>query len=430
MNQTKNKNIKTVLIVDDEKLFLASLKEGMAALTEEFSVLTANNGQMAIEMLRAHNIDLVVTDLKMPGMDGFELLARMMSDYPHIPTIVMTAFGTPEIEKQLQDLDAYDYLEKPVDLQMLADKIRSGINKYPDGHITGIMLFSFLQMLHVERKTCVLKITSQERKGTLYFSKGELVDALYGKKTGEEAAFEIVCWEEPEIELMNMSKKLPNHIQRPLQNILMEAARLKDEKAAAAEENEKNSEQEKLRVKSESTKPPDQFPTAFAHQRALLADEKRTPTLVTTAGNVKPKTVENQFLNLNNTNQKKENIIKMANNVNQSLEELMAVEGAMAVALVDSNSGMALGATGSGVNLEVAAAGNSEVVKSKQKVMGSLGLKDKIEDILISLGQQYHLIRPLVSHPNLFFYLVLNRTGSNLAMARFKLSDVESRVEV
>ena len=120
----------------------------------------------------------------------------------------------------------------------------------------------------------------------------------------------------------------------------------------------------------------------------------------------------------------------MANNINESLDELMTIDGAMAVALVDTESGMALGTKGGGVNLDVAAAGNSEVIRSKHKVMGSLGIKDRIEDILISLGQQYHLMRPLANHQNLFFYLVLNRNGSNLAMARFKLSDVEGRVEV
>lgn len=117
-------------------------------------------------------------------------------------------------------------------------------------------------------------------------------------------------------------------------------------------------------------------------------------------------------------------------NVSVALDSLMKLEGAMAAAVVDSKSGMALGTIGGGINLEVAAAGNCEVVRSKEKVMANLGLKDKIEDILISLGSQYHLIRPVSTAPNLFFYLVLNREKANLAMARHKLTQAEGEVEV
>ena len=120
----------------------------------------------------------------------------------------------------------------------------------------------------------------------------------------------------------------------------------------------------------------------------------------------------------------------MAENVSNTLETLMKIDGAMAGAVVDCKSGMALGMIGTGVNLEVAAAGNSEVLRSKEKVMQSLGLNDQIEDILISLGKQYHLIRPLNKSKNLFIYLVLNREKSNLAMARHKLSDAEATLEV
>ncbi|MDM7922068.1 MAG: hypothetical protein QUS14_07180 [Pyrinomonadaceae bacterium] len=120
----------------------------------------------------------------------------------------------------------------------------------------------------------------------------------------------------------------------------------------------------------------------------------------------------------------------MANNIQESLNQLLNLDGAMAAALVDSDSGMALGTAGTGVNLDVAAAGNTEVIKSKTKVMNSLGLKDKIEDILISLGNQYHLIRPLSQHSNLFFYVVLGREKSNLAMSRFKLSEIENQVQL
>ena len=112
--------------------------------------------------------------------------------------------------------------------------------------------------------------------------------------------------------------------------------------------------------------------------------------------------------------------------IKQGLDEVMGVDGAMCAALVDSASGMILGQIGSGVDLEVAAAGNTEVVRAKMKTMKSLGINDSIEDILISLGKQYHIIRPVAQSPGLFFYVVLDKGRSNLALARRKVLDTEA----
>lgn len=111
--------------------------------------------------------------------------------------------------------------------------------------------------------------------------------------------------------------------------------------------------------------------------------------------------------------------------IKQSMDELMTCDGALCGALVDSNSGMILGQIGSGVDMDVAAAGNTEVVRAKMKTMRSLGLNDTIEDMLITLGKQYHILRPMARSEGLFIYLVLDKNKSNLALARRKVIDVE-----
>ena len=113
-------------------------------------------------------------------------------------------------------------------------------------------------------------------------------------------------------------------------------------------------------------------------------------------------------------------------NVTDSLKDLLKLDGAMCAALVDANSGMMLGSVGVGLDLELAAAGNTEVVRAKLKTMKNLGLNDSIEDILITLSKQYHIIRPLAAKAGIFIYLVLDKSKSNLAMARRGCAEVEA----
>jgi len=117
-------------------------------------------------------------------------------------------------------------------------------------------------------------------------------------------------------------------------------------------------------------------------------------------------------------------------NIDASLKELMGIDGAMGGCIVDYTSGMSLGAAGSGVDLELAAAGNSQVVKAKMETMNSLGIKGGISDILITLDTQLHVIRPTVKHEGLFIYLVLDKAKSNLALARRKVQSIEDDLEV
>ncbi|MER7283361.1 hypothetical protein ABT369_53940 [Dactylosporangium sp. NPDC000244] len=117
-----------------------------------------------------------------------------------------------------------------------------------------------------------------------------------------------------------------------------------------------------------------------------------------------------------------------------ALKAAMQIEGAIGAAVVDCTSGMALGTAGGGrdLDLTVAAAGNSDVVRTTLRAQEMLGEQSIIEDILITLGEQYHLIRPLARRAgrDLFVYLALNRRRANLAMARHQLRDIEQTLEL
>ncbi len=120
-------------------------------------------------------------------------------------------------------------------------------------------------------------------------------------------------------------------------------------------------------------------------------------------------------------------------NIEAALKEAMNIDGAVGACLVDWESGMSLGAAGGGkyLDLDVAAAGNTEVIRAKMRTMESLRLDDNIEDILITLSKQYHLIRLLRNSRNeqgLFLYLVLDRTRANLALARHALKRIEADI--
>jgi hypothetical protein len=128
---------------------------------------------------------------------------------------------------------------------------------------------------------------------------------------------------------------------------------------------------------------------------------------------------------------KKRRIVPVAD-IETSLKEAMAIEGAMGAALVDYSSGMMLGTVGgTEIDLSIAAAGNTDVVRAKLRTLEMLRLPDQIEDILITLDTQYHVIRPLNARGGrgLFLYLALSRTRANLALARHQLRQIEENLQ-
>ncbi len=226
----KNFRMKNVLIVDDERSFLLSLVEGLGTYAADFNTLIAENGKKAVEVLKSTRIDLVVTDLKMPEMDGFELLAYLSKSYQDIPVIVMTAYCTAEIKSRLETMGSFHLLEKPLDFKDMVNNIFRELTSISRGYIRGITLPAFLQLVELERKTCTLKVKSKGKTGYLYFNGGELLDADNGFNKGEKAAYDIVCWDEAEIEISSICRKKTKNINASLSYIMLEGFRIKDEK--------------------------------------------------------------------------------------------------------------------------------------------------------------------------------------------------------
>ncbi len=120
---TGKKRIVDVLVIDDEKLYLQNLAEGLRLYAREFNVITTDSATKALAALKTIMVDVVVTDLNMPGMDGYELLHTLQQDYPHVQTIVMTGYARTSIERQLAGLRFAQFIEKPADLHEIAGAI-------------------------------------------------------------------------------------------------------------------------------------------------------------------------------------------------------------------------------------------------------------------------------------------------------------------
>lgn len=227
----------TVLFVDDDNDFLDSLRDGLVAKRPDYNVLTANDVATARGMLDSDTVDVVVTDLKMPGEGGFDLLTYLVSSHPDTPALVMTAYGTPELERQAEELGALRLLSKPVDITDLQKQIDKTLAAAQSGaSLQGISVPGFLQLLAMERSSSMVRLTSGDHEGTVSFQDGKLVDARCGFLRGDEAVMEIAMWTAPKILLKKAPSAAERTVESDLAHLMMEAARRHDEESRLGSE--------------------------------------------------------------------------------------------------------------------------------------------------------------------------------------------------
>jgi CheY-like chemotaxis protein len=367
----------SLLLVEDDADFRGALvrtldQQGFDQVVEVASV------EEAVEELKARQFDVVLTDLRLGERDGIDLIQIVRQSYPAARPILMSAYATArDVQVALQQ-GAVTVLCKP----FTSDELRAAIQQAAEcgtgfhGTFHGISLIDMLQMLHLARRS--LKVTmSGAVSGSIHLLEGEIVHAEAGPLRAEEAFRALLAEPAGSLQTAAAVDGVERSITRDFQTILMDSLRVLDEQNAA--------------------------------DAAVPATDGR-PAEPATAN---------------------EGSYEMAN-VKEALAKIMEIDGCNGCCIVDSNSGMMLGAAGggAGLNLEVAAAGNTEVVRAKRKTMKSLGIADTIEDILITLGKQYHVIRPVAASDALFIYVVLDKQKSNLAMARHQVGAVEKDLQI
>ena len=218
--------LKTVLFVEDEVSTLRFYSAGLRGL-HEFKFLLAENGQQALDALKANNVDVVVTDLSMPVMDGFTLITKLTAKYPSIPVLVVSAMSETKAGQEALQLGAIRVLSKPPRLSTLMEEIRAAAQRKAEGLVKGISLGSLLQLLNWEQKTCTLTVKSEGRVGMVYLRQGEVVSAAYREHEGIVAAYEILTWDRPEIEFVEACR-MDRIIDLPMAELLMNVALITD----------------------------------------------------------------------------------------------------------------------------------------------------------------------------------------------------------
>jgi len=223
-----------LLIVDDDAVQARALARAFSRLRPDFTLLTANSGMEATQLMSEQSVDLVLTDLQMPEMDGFELVAWILNNCPDVAVFTMSAFGTEQTAARLERMGGIEYLTKPLDAKQTLARLTEALSQSVRGHVQNVSLASFLQLMEMERKTCNLTIRSGDKAGVLVIRKGQLTDAHCGELRGEEAAISIIAWPNSSIMISRHGEFGPPVIEKSLGFIVMEAMRVQDEAARNA----------------------------------------------------------------------------------------------------------------------------------------------------------------------------------------------------
>lgn len=232
-----------ILIVDDEETLIWGMSKRLSKERgrRDIEVLSANSAEGALDILQQTEIDLIITDIRMPGMSGLELLSRVKSDYPGTDVIVMTAYGSPVAQQEAITGGSLYYVEKPFEMSEMEKLIEKTLQGRASGstssdgftgNVSHLELADIIQVSCLGKLTCALKVTMGGEAGTIFFREGEIVHASCGDVKGKEALFQILLWRRGNFETLDDVLPPEETISEDWHHLLLEGAQKIDEATA------------------------------------------------------------------------------------------------------------------------------------------------------------------------------------------------------
>ena len=218
--------MKSVLIADDDRILIKVVVREMKKASDQLRGFEAEDGQVAIDILDSENVDLVVTDINMPRVNGLMLIAYMNAFYPTVPCFVMTSYGTSRMKSKMPP-DLLKFYHKPVDAHELAVAAVAVLEgDQASGERQTVSLANFLDMVILEGLTCTVTVEAEGMDPChLFIDKGVLLDATMGERCGEAVAVEVISRLEVNFSMeYGCPETIQKRINRPLGELIEKPA--------------------------------------------------------------------------------------------------------------------------------------------------------------------------------------------------------------
>jgi len=224
-----------ILILDDEHDILEIYQEILARLPSQPEIHTSDSGARAIALLESELFNLLLVDLRMPQMDGFQVLAIVRRKFPTLRVVVMTAAEDEQFRARAYGMGIDLYLEKPKtgkEIINFVDCIESMLEKEDAGGFRGVQSKTLVDIIQLEcltQSSAILKISSATGEGRIWIQRGEIIDAATGDSLGKEAFLEMLRWKAGSFEILPSDVPRPRTIFSSYESLLMETAQTMDE---------------------------------------------------------------------------------------------------------------------------------------------------------------------------------------------------------